>query len=328
MKLPQLLHSIRSYGRANSAFSWKLLVLERGFLSYRLKLPCDRSAKDAWFGYSPVGALRKLPFILCSRPAEDWLQRSGSSSTISPTTLFMAARGRRDCSRSSTRRGSREYATTPASMPPPLRHLSRKPRIGSPFEFWIPQIYSRTSNRFRRNFAVAARSSDGPFGIPLQTFAVLQCKPSVYCRRATSPTRRAPRKPDSRESASPRSRCRAPWRWSARRRPSSRPAMPHPPARRMRAQKVRPPTAPPLRDAPVFRRSSRNRLLPAEPALSGCYRSVATGKEPTARWPRELSSRRAAQPPKGYTAAEISGDRKQEGESVTAREIEDPARRP
>src|SRR5580704_7819464 len=61
MKLPQLLHSTRSYGRANSAFSWKLLVLERGFLSYRLKLPCDRSEKDAWFGYSPVGALRKLP---------------------------------------------------------------------------------------------------------------------------------------------------------------------------------------------------------------------------------------------------------------------------
>ena len=128
MKLPQLLHSTRSYGRANSAFSWKLLVPERGFLSYRLKLPCDRSAKDAWFGYSPVGALRKLPFILCSRPAEDWLQRSGSSSTISPTTLFMAAKGRRDCSRSSTRRGSRECATRPVSMPPPLRHLSRKPR--------------------------------------------------------------------------------------------------------------------------------------------------------------------------------------------------------
>src|SRR5215475_122829 len=93
MELPQLLHSTRSYGRANSAFSWKLLVLERGFLSYRLKLPCGRSAKDAWFGYSPVGALRKLPFILCSRPAEDWLQRSGSSSIISPTTLFMAGLG-------------------------------------------------------------------------------------------------------------------------------------------------------------------------------------------------------------------------------------------
>src|SRR6267378_8383888 len=77
MKLPQLLHSTRSYGRANSAFSWKLLVLERGFLSYRLKLPCDRSAKDAWFGYSPLGALRKLPFILCSRPAEDWLRGQG-----------------------------------------------------------------------------------------------------------------------------------------------------------------------------------------------------------------------------------------------------------
>src|SRR3984893_19297979 len=105
MELPQLLHSTRSYGRANSAFSWKLLALERGFLSYRLKLPRDRSEKDAWFGYSPVGALRRLPFILYSRPAEDWLQRSGSSSTISPTTLFFAisARGRCNCSRSSTR---------------------------------------------------------------------------------------------------------------------------------------------------------------------------------------------------------------------------------
>src|SRR5438132_13462893 len=88
MKLPQLLHSTRSYGRASSAFSWKLLELERGFPSYRLKLPCDRLEKDAWFGYSPVGVLRKLPFILYSRPAEDWLQRSGSSSTISRTTLF------------------------------------------------------------------------------------------------------------------------------------------------------------------------------------------------------------------------------------------------
>ena len=132
MKLPQLLHSTRSYGRANSAFSWKLLVLERGFLSYRLKLPRGRSEKDAWFGYSPVGALRKLPFILYSRPAEDWLQRSGSSSTISPITLLLAiaARGRRICSRSSTRRGSREYAATPASMPLPLRHLLRKRRYG------------------------------------------------------------------------------------------------------------------------------------------------------------------------------------------------------
>src|SRR6266478_3701317 len=109
MKLPQLLHSTRSYGRANSAFSWKLLVLERGFLSYRLKLPSDRSEKDAWSGFSPAGALRKLPFILYSRPAEDWLRRSGSSSTISPITLFFAisARGRHNYSRSSTRRGSR-----------------------------------------------------------------------------------------------------------------------------------------------------------------------------------------------------------------------------
>src|ERR1700739_1470096 len=113
MKLPQLLHSTRSYGRVNSAFSCKLLVLERGFLSYRLKLPCDRSEKDAWFGYSPAGPLRKLPFILYSRPAEDWLQPSGASSTISPIPLFFAisARGRRNCSPSPTRRGSREYAT-------------------------------------------------------------------------------------------------------------------------------------------------------------------------------------------------------------------------
>ena len=135
MKLPQLLHSTRSYGRANSAFSWKLLVRERGLLSCRLKLPRDRSEKDAWFGYSPVGALRKSPFISYSRPAEDWLQRSGSSSTISPTTLLLAisARGRRNCSRRSTRRSWREYATTPASMPPPLRHLSRN---GSSCRIW------------------------------------------------------------------------------------------------------------------------------------------------------------------------------------------------
>src|ERR1700752_3946688 len=101
MKLPQLLHSTRSYGRVNSAFLWKLLVLERGLLSYRLKLSCDQSEKDAWFAYSPIGALRKLPFILYSQPAEDWLQRSGSSSTISSTTLFFAilARGRGNCSR-------------------------------------------------------------------------------------------------------------------------------------------------------------------------------------------------------------------------------------
>src|SRR3984957_5244026 len=165
MKLPHLLHSTRSYRRANSTFSWKLLVLERGFLSYRLKLPCDRSAKDAWFEYSPVGALRKLPFILNSRPAEDWLQRSGSSSTISPTTLFFAisARGRRNCSRSSTRGGSREYATTPTSMPPPLRHLSPRYSGGSVrhIEFGVPQIYSRTRDRNRRYLAIA-RIGQGP----------------------------------------------------------------------------------------------------------------------------------------------------------------------
>jgi hypothetical protein len=184
MKLPQLLHSTRSYGRANSAFSWRLLVLERGFLSCRLKSSRDRSAKDAWFGHSPVGALRKLPFILYSRPAEDWLQRSGSSSIMSPTTLFMAARGRRDCSRSSTRRGSREHATTPASVPPPLRHLSRKPRYsgGSArhIEFGIPQIYSRTSDRFRRVLVVATRSGEGPFTLRLRTSIIVQRKP-VAC---------------------------------------------------------------------------------------------------------------------------------------------------
>ena len=119
MKLPQLLHSTRSCGRANSAFSWKLPVLERGFLSYRLKSSCDRSERDAWFGYSLAGVLKKLLFILYSRPAEDWLRRSGSSSTILPTTLFfaIAASGRRNCRRSPTHRGSREYATTPVSMP-------------------------------------------------------------------------------------------------------------------------------------------------------------------------------------------------------------------
>jgi hypothetical protein len=161
MKLPQLLHSTRSYGRANSAFSWKLLVLERGFLSYRLKLPCDRSAKDAWFGYSPVGALRKLPFILYSRPAEDWLQRSGSSSTISPTTLFFAivARGRRDCSRSSTRRGSREYATTPASMPP---------RWSRPIREWLHRVVGRPSpNAQRRHLHRELSRVVGPGGISM-----------------------------------------------------------------------------------------------------------------------------------------------------------------
>src|SRR5579862_5962752 len=111
MKLPQLLHSTRSYGRANSAFSLKLPGLEREFLSCRPKSSRDRSEKDACFGSSPVGAPRKSPFIWYSRLAEDWLQRSGSSSTISPTTLFSAisARGQRNCLRSSIRRGSREY---------------------------------------------------------------------------------------------------------------------------------------------------------------------------------------------------------------------------
>src|ERR1700756_1759390 len=142
MKLTQLFHSIRSYGRANSAFSLKLPALEREFLSCRPKSSRDRSEKDAWFGSSPVGAPRKSPFISYSRPAEDWLQRSGSSSTISQITLFSAisARGQRNCSLSSTRSGSREYATTPASMPPPLRHLSRKPRYSGgsapPYQIW------------------------------------------------------------------------------------------------------------------------------------------------------------------------------------------------
>src|SRR5947208_9056023 len=90
MKLPQLLHSTRSYGRVNSAFSWKLLVLERGFLSYRLKLPCDRSEKDAWFEYSPAGALRKLPSILFYHPPGNGSSRPGSQSTIRRTTWFFA----------------------------------------------------------------------------------------------------------------------------------------------------------------------------------------------------------------------------------------------
>src|ERR1700738_1223519 len=47
---------------------------------------------------------------------------------IAAALVFMAGRGGGDGSVSSTRRGSREYATTPASMPLPLRHLSRKPR--------------------------------------------------------------------------------------------------------------------------------------------------------------------------------------------------------
>src|SRR6476646_7934305 len=96
MKLPQLLHSTRSYGRANSAFSWKLLVLERGFLSYRLKLPCDRSKKDAWFGYSPVGALRKLPF-------GRFRDRAAAENPLCSTTAAKNRRSLRSCKRSSSR---------------------------------------------------------------------------------------------------------------------------------------------------------------------------------------------------------------------------------
>jgi hypothetical protein len=54
-------------------------------------------------------------------------------------------------------------------MPPPLRHLSRKPRYsgGSArhIEFGIPQIYSRISDRFRRIRVVAERPGEGPFTI-------------------------------------------------------------------------------------------------------------------------------------------------------------------
>jgi len=50
-------------------------------------------------------------------------------------------------------------------MPPPLRHFSRKPRYsGGParhIEFGIPQIYSRTSDRFRRVSSVAVRPGEG-----------------------------------------------------------------------------------------------------------------------------------------------------------------------
>jgi hypothetical protein len=131
MKLPQSLHSTRSYGRANSAFSWKPPVPERGFLCCRLKLSRDRSTKGAWFECSRAGAPRKLPFILSSRPAEDWPRRSGSSSIISPTTLFfaIAARGRGNYSRSST----------PAAR--------------------VPTIISNRS-RWRWNAPCAARASD------------------------------------------------------------------------------------------------------------------------------------------------------------------------
>jgi hypothetical protein len=91
-------------------------------------------------------------------------------------TIFIPAagqsRGRRNCSRSSTRRGSREYATTPASMPPPLRHLSRKPRYsgGSArhIKFGIPQIllaYQRPLSALpRRPRSFARRTGLHPFG--------------------------------------------------------------------------------------------------------------------------------------------------------------------
>src|SRR4029077_1767541 len=53
-----------------------------------------------------------------------------------------------------------------------------------------------------------------------------------------------------------------------------------------------------------------------------------TGKEPTARLPRELPRPRPAQSQKGDTAAEIGNDRQYEREPVAAREVEDPTRRP
>ena len=59
-------------------------------------------------------------------------------------------------------------------MPPPLRHLLRKRRIGSPYRIGIPQIYSRTSDRFRRIAAVLHERKDLDPSHPLQ---------QVYYRR-------------------------------------------------------------------------------------------------------------------------------------------------
>ena len=52
-------------------------------------------------------------------------------------------------------------------MPLPLRHLLRKRRYGGGsarhIESGIPQIYSRTSDRFRRIFLLAAHLGEGRF---------------------------------------------------------------------------------------------------------------------------------------------------------------------
>src|SRR6516162_7823634 len=44
-----------------------------------------------------------------------------------------------------------------ASVAAPLASAAVQRRIGSPFEFGIPQIYSRTSDRFREGFRMPAR---------------------------------------------------------------------------------------------------------------------------------------------------------------------------
>ena len=53
-------------------------------------------------------------------------------------------------------------------MQPALLHLSLRYSGGSarPIEFGIPQIYSRTSDRFRR------RAADGPLSNPIETLVV------------------------------------------------------------------------------------------------------------------------------------------------------------
>jgi len=55
-------------------------------------------------------------------------------------------------------------------MPPPLRHLSRKRRYGGGsarhIESGIPQIYSRTSDRFRRNTAAGFGFYERPLSHP------------------------------------------------------------------------------------------------------------------------------------------------------------------
>ena len=45
--------------------------------------------------------------------------------------------------------------------------------MGSHIKFGLPQIYSRTSDRSRRNLAIQARLRDGPLHQPIQTLLEL-----------------------------------------------------------------------------------------------------------------------------------------------------------